>query len=103
MNKKDIYVFTRKAYKRLKDDDFTFRFANLRGLHGLCDIGDKRIQLNPKGEILNTLVHEILHDVNPDWSETKVLKEESRIMARLSYRQMINLILALGEALKRSH
>ena len=103
MSGEDVYSFTRKAYKRLKDDDFTFRLANLRGVHGLCDIGDKRIRLNPKGELLSTLVHEILHDVNPSWNETKVLREESRIMARLSHRQMINLLSALCEALKRCH
>lgn len=103
MNKKDIYAFTRKVYKCLKDADFIIELANLRGVHGYYYHGKSHIQINPKKEVLSTLVHEFVHHFNPEWSETKVLKEESRIMARLSYRQMINLIIALGEALKRCH
>jgi len=103
VEKKDIYDFTRKAYSRLKDPDFALCFARLRGVHGYCFVGGGFIQINPRGEVLSTLVHELLHSMHPDWSETKVLRSESAIMSALSHRQMINLMFAMCEALKRSH
>jgi hypothetical protein len=103
MTKRETYAFTRKVYKCLKNPDFTLRLRTMRDFHGLCFMGDNRIQLNPRGEILSTLIHEFVHEFNHKWSETKVLKAESAIMRQLSHRQMINLMRAMVDALDRCH
>jgi hypothetical protein len=97
--KADIYAFTRKVYSRLGREDYMFRLIKKKELHGQCFKGCRWIELNPDGEIVSTLVHEVLHDIYQDWSEEKVAANERLLMAQLSHRQCINLGKALFKKL----
>jgi len=99
--KKNIYTFLSKVYSRLRSEDFMVRLLKSTKLHGRCYRGARWIELNPDGEILSTLVHEMIHDIYPSWTEKKVASSERLVMAQLSHRQMINLMDALVSALKR--
>lgn len=100
--KKQIYAFTRKVYHRLNHECFMVRFIRSKEVHGLCYKYCNFIEITADGVILATLVHEMLHDIYPEWTEKRVLKMERFIMNRLSHRQMINLIEALAGSLKRN-
>lgn len=101
MNQTYVYKFVSRVYKRLNDPTFTIKLKNLPGLHGECLQGADTVHLNPKGETVATLVHEMLHDFHHGWSETKVLEYERKIMTRLSQKQIGRLLIALGLALQR--
>jgi len=101
--KAQIYTFTRQVYRRLKNESFMVKFMRQKGVAGKCYPGINWIELNPSEDVLSTLVHEMLHDIYPDWTEKKVLKMENLLMNKLSHKQMINLWVALGESLKRNY
>jgi len=103
MKKSQLYRFTNRIYMRLKHERFTLRFIRAPGVHGYCYPGMGLIQMNPSGDILATLVHEMIHDFYPNWREERVLAHERMMMAQLSHRQMANLMFAMGKALVRSH
>jgi hypothetical protein len=103
MNKAWIYGFTSKVYSRLKDKDFIIKFFRSKDTAGLCHFDQKLIELNPHEDILSTLVHEMLHSIYPEWKEKKVVAHENLIMQKLSHKQMANLTVAMGQALKRAH
>lgn len=59
------------------------------GAYGLADAANETIELDPRMKKithLRVLIHEALHVLNPDWSETKVDKH-SRKLARLVWNQ----------------
>lgn len=101
MTKQELYRFTQKVYARLRDPEFDIKLFRSKDTLGLCHFDKKCIEINPKSDMLSTLLHEMLHSINPEWSEEKVLQQEAIIMKQLSHRQMANLMLAFGEALKR--
>lgn len=103
MTKAQLYRFTTNIYKRLKNDSFNLRFMRTPGVHGFCYPGADLIKMNPQGQVLSTLVHEMIHDIHPNWEEDRVMAREREVMAQLSHRQMANLMVAMGRALLRSH
>lgn len=58
-----------------------------------------QVFLNPRGEMFSTLIHEALHYMHPEWSETTVGREEIRIVNMLTDRQVRNIIKKFAEAL----
>ena len=103
MTKGQIYAFMRTLYFLLKYKDFHVRFfrsTERRGEVGIDENDEWICSLNPKEEVLSTLVHEVLHVKYPDMSEKRVLAKEREIMAQLSHRQLMNMTVKLGEALR---
>jgi hypothetical protein len=103
MTKHDLYKFTSTVYRKLRDKTFTVKFIRDKKLCGQCYIGEKWIELNPHMDVISTLIHEMLHDINPLMTEKQVLAQEKLIMNQLSHKQLVNLMVALGKALKRTH
>ena len=69
---------------RRKPPEF-FLFKKLRGADGICDWDSDDITLDPRGEVLATSYHELIHYLEPDWSETQVMYAESRLRNNLTY------------------
>jgi len=67
---------------RRKPPEF-FLFKKLRGADGLCNWDD--ITIDPRGEVIATAYHELIHYLEPDWSETQVMYAESRLRNNLTY------------------
>jgi hypothetical protein len=44
----------------------------------------KKIYIDPRLAVLDTLVHELLHRLKPKWGERRVWKETSTVMCRFS-------------------
>ena len=61
---------------------------------GIADYENKTILIDPTQnpyDYLNTLVHELLHHLNPSWTETKIIwyaNRISRFLWRHNYRQV---------------
>jgi len=66
-----------------------------RGVYGYFEDYNHEITLDYRRDLVPTLIHEILHDWHMDWSETKVIKEERRIVNLLTPRQATNILKAL--------
>jgi hypothetical protein len=64
-----------------------FIFKNLPSdTCGMCDFESKIIyvDLNKRDDCAQTLYHEVLHALHPDWTEKRVLQAERNGWARLS-------------------
>jgi hypothetical protein len=56
---------------------------------GSANVDDKTIELDPKlkgRKLLEILIHEAMHIMNPEWSETKVINQ-SKKLTQLLWRQ----------------
>ena len=96
-DKKDLYSFMRRLYYLLEHHSDRIDFKKLRGgTYALYEPDTGDIIIDYRKDIISSLVHESLHHFHPNWPETKVYKEESRIMNMLTVRQIKNIIKALG-------
>jgi len=97
-SKKEIYQFTNKLYKQIREHSKDIRFEKLySNTVGSYDSKTKQIIVDYRRDILSTLIHEVLHHWHPDWCETKVLQHESLIINSLSQRQIKNIIRVIGQ------
>jgi len=61
---------------------------------GICDYVKRNIQIDPRHKqkaMLDTLIHESLHWLEPDWSENKVKqvsKQLTKVIWDFNYRQL---------------
>ena len=103
MNKSQLYYFTHKVHKKLEDPNTTVKFMRWPGTDGAYWHDTKVLGLTPNGEVISTLIHEMLHCFHPFWTEKKVVRYERLIIKMLSHKQLSKLTLALGRALMRTH
>lgn len=60
---------------------------------------DRTIRLDPRyPHILNTFVHELLHVKHPNWSETRVRKQTTKLLRRMTWKQKAALFKRFGNA-----
>ena len=89
------YRLTRRLYKLIRENADHIKFRRLRGAYGLYAAnGDITID-HHRGCIIPTLIHEALHHWYPEWSETRVLQQEKKIMTSLTPQQVINIMKVL--------
>ena len=86
------HYFLTKMYKLFKDEPYIFTIKKIKGLHGLCDYVADEIKIDYRKSLIPTIIHEVMHYYYPMWSETKVIKEERKIVNYLSIRQIKNII-----------
>jgi hypothetical protein len=96
----ELKVFMSKLYRFL-EQGHKFHFDRLRMLHGkiYIDRFPTDVYLHPSGTFFTTLIHEAIHYIYPEWSESKVLKYESKVVCSLSDRQIKNIIKKFAQAL----
>jgi len=99
-SKKETYYITHKIYAFLRENPDHIVIDRLkRDVEGMYEPDTSIISLDPRKAIVPTLVHELIHHWHDDWCETKVIKEEDKVMRSLSVAQMKNIIKLLGDAL----
>jgi len=69
-----------------------FTFQKLKGVHGYCEWEDG-ILIDYRKDLIPTVVHECIHLLEPDWSETQVGYSERRIMSTISSDDAIRLLI----------
>jgi hypothetical protein len=77
-----------------KADSKFFILRKLKGVMGLCYWD--WIELDPRKDFLPTSIHECLHFLYPDWSETYIRYAESRIMNQASFLKLMEFISCLS-------
>jgi hypothetical protein len=70
----------RRVLQRINDKPKGhFSFKKLRGTCGICE-WDDGIKIDPRKQLIPTIIHEVLHDLYPkDW-EGIILRLESKIV-----------------------
>lgn len=72
----------------------SFRKLGRERAYGVCDYVKKKITIDPRQKpklMLDTLIHETLHWLEPEWSESKVSRvsrQLSRIVWQFNFRQL---------------
>ena len=99
--KSEAYHIVKLLYYflRHKPDCIIFRKI-YGGAVGYYDFGTEEITLDYRKDIIPTLIHEFIHHLNPNWSETRVLKKERQMVNVLSPRQCKNILVALSKCLQ---
>ena len=98
LTRKEVSRFTSKLYRFL-EDDHKIEFKKMRKFDGSITFYDNtpaHVLLDPRKELIPTLIHESLHYFYPEASEAWVLTMESKIVSKLSPRQVRNIIKCLG-------
>lgn len=68
-----------------------FILRKLRGVHGYC-AWDDGIELDYRKDLVPTLVHECIHFLEEDWSETQVRYAETKVMNAITEEDVIVLL-----------
>ena len=76
-----IYNQCMRLIKR-KSPDFCI-LRKIRGWQGHCDYEKDILEIDPRKEVIRTALHECVHYLYPDWSETQVIYTESRLVKTL--------------------
>lgn len=99
MTKKQTDKLLYKIYKMLNEIPMQFRLNRKLCDHGLTMVYDNNPKLGAfmivdpeKKEFMGTIIHECLHLVDWEMSETKVAKLERSLMRKLTDRQLMNLL-----------
>lgn len=91
--KLETYHLTKLLYYFLRHHPDNIYFERIHGnVMGYYDHETEEITLDYRKDMIPTLVHEFIHHMHPNWSETRVLKKEREIMASLSPRQCRNIV-----------
>jgi len=61
-----------------------FILKKMKKIQGLCDWEEDALFFDWRDETFRTIVHECVHYLYPDWSETTVIRAESRIINTIS-------------------
>lgn len=102
MTRNQLYYYLRRIYAVLRDEQVEeVLFEKMRGYYGWIDNGS--VVLDHRKQLLSTFVHECLHEVYPEWPESKVEWLETMIMANIGPTQVKNLLTALVFLLHRQH
>jgi hypothetical protein len=90
-----IYDECVQLIKKQKPSFFVFR--KMRGIAGLCY--DDKLEFDYRKDVIPTMFHECIHFIYPEWSETKVLLAEKRLINNLTGLQITEFLKILSNKL----
>lgn len=88
------------AFLKSKPPHF-FQFKKIYGRTTGVYKGD-HIELDFRKDLVQTIVHECTHALRPELSETKVLKEEAKIMKEITNIQVAEILAILAKKIKHT-
>jgi hypothetical protein len=77
-----------------------FSFRKMRGTVGLCY--EDFLEFDYRKDIIPTMLHECIHYIYPEWSETKVLYAEKRLVNHLTTLQVANFLKIIAQKIYRN-
>lgn len=86
-----IQLFERILEMISKSKKGFFNLRKLRGVHGYCAWEDG-IDLDYRKDLVPTLIHECIHYIEEDWSETQVCYAEKKVINAISEEDIILLL-----------
>jgi hypothetical protein len=91
-----------KIIKFLKSKPSSFfQFKKIHGRTTGFFKGD-HIELDFRKDLVQSTIHECLHAINPDWSETKVIKLEKAIVKEITNIQVATILQILARKIKHT-
>jgi hypothetical protein len=69
-----------------------FVFKKLKGVHGYCEWEDG-ILLDYRKDLIPTIIHECIHLIHPEWSESRVSYAENRVINTISPDDIVRILL----------
>jgi len=84
LTKKDIGVIYRRCLWLIRQKPPEFVVFKKLGICGWCRYDEDILEIDHRKDLLRTAYHECIHYLYPDWSETKVLYAESRVINNVS-------------------
>ena len=84
LNKKDIMEVYEKCLNLIKRKPAGFIVFKKLRYCGWCKPDEDVLEIDPRKDMLRTAYHECIHYIYPDWSETKVIYAESRLINNCS-------------------
>lgn len=69
-----------------------FSLEKLKGVHGYCE-WEEGIRLDYRKDLIPTIIHECLHFLYPDWTESQVSYSEKRIINTIDPDEVIKLLM----------
>ena len=98
LNKQDCDVMIDKCINLVKKQDSNFFvLKKLKKVWGMCYWD--WIELDPRKNFIVTAIHECLHYLNPDWSESMVMYAESRIINQVEFLKLMEFVSILSSKL----
>jgi hypothetical protein len=92
LSKKDSIKLYYKIVSLIRESEpGFFKFKKLKGAMGYCEWEDGII-IDYRRELMPTLIHECIHYIYPEWSESQVLYAEKRVINTISGAQVINIL-----------
>lgn len=80
-------IFCIKAQKR-----GFFVLKKLKGVHGWCEWEDG-VLIDYRKDLIPTIIHECIHLLEPDWSESQVSYSEKRVVNSISEDDVVKLLI----------
>ena len=105
MDKAEATKLLRRMYKEIRRGEIKFTIKCSPGIAGKWEPNpsvptvEYEIELNPREDILPTLIHEMLHHLFPEKRHSWIDKTEKQMVELLSDRQMKNLCKSLGDVI----
>jgi len=84
LTKKKLSLYHTKCVNLIRRKPPDFLVFKKLGIYGWCIYEDDLILVDHRKSPIRTAYHECLHYLYPEWSETKVLRVESRMINKLS-------------------
>lgn len=100
MTKNQVKYRLQKLYRFLEDGHI-IEFKRMKFYRGFI-VTHKYptvVQLDYTDKLFPTLIHEFLHYIHPDWCESKILRAEREFVAKLTDRQIRNILKKFAESL----
>jgi hypothetical protein len=93
MEKAKANYLLRRCYRLLADPSTLLRHRKFRGqLHGISYATVQVMAVDFRKDALATIIHECLHIIYPNWSESAILDSEKGIVDSMTQQQFNNLM-----------
>lgn len=99
-NLQSIYNQCLRLVKRKPPEFFLFR--KMRECHGICDYEQDVLEFDHRKEFIRTAYHECVHYLYPEWSETKVIYVESRLINNTPLLETTKFLMHLSQKLYKA-
>jgi len=84
LTKKQLSLYHTRCVNLIRRKPAEFLVFKKLGIYGWCLYEEDTLLVDPRKSPIRTAYHECLHYLYPDWSETKVLRVESRMINKLT-------------------
>ena len=84
LTQKNLSLYHTRCVNLIRRKPPEFLVFKKLGIFGWCIYEEDLLIVDPRKSPIRTAYHECLHYLYPDWSETKVLRVESKMINKLS-------------------